>query len=82
MPADKNHKPLRQVASEKLHGKDANPSLLGDPVSLAAEQKSTDGTQLAPTPTEGDQTKKDPADHDNGPSGSQGSAPEGGRSKL
>ncbi|KAK4457046.1 hypothetical protein QBC42DRAFT_46874 [Cladorrhinum samala] len=30
-------KPLRQLAAEKLHGKGANPTLLGDPVSLKAE---------------------------------------------
>ncbi|KAK4168995.1 hypothetical protein QBC43DRAFT_296329 [Cladorrhinum sp. PSN259] len=34
---DNNDKPLRQLAAEKLHGKDANPTLLGDPVSLKAE---------------------------------------------
>ncbi|KAK4188182.1 hypothetical protein QBC35DRAFT_209239 [Podospora australis] len=33
----KNEKPLRQLAAEKLHGKGANPSMLGDPISLKAE---------------------------------------------
>ncbi|KAK0666863.1 hypothetical protein QBC41DRAFT_325061 [Cercophora samala] len=30
-------KPLRQIAAEKLHGPNANPSMLGDPISLKAE---------------------------------------------
>ncbi|KAK0742247.1 hypothetical protein B0T21DRAFT_409080 [Apiosordaria backusii] len=30
-------KPLRQIAAEKLHGPNANPSQLGDPISLKAE---------------------------------------------
>lgn len=76
----KSHKPLRQVAAEKLHGKDANPTLLGDPVSLAAESESTDGSEAAPL-SKDDQTTKDPVDHDNGPSG-HGSGAKGGRSKL
>ncbi|KAK0623910.1 hypothetical protein B0T14DRAFT_565227 [Immersiella caudata] len=36
-----NSKPLRQRAAEKLHGKDANPSQLGDPISLKAETSDT-----------------------------------------
>ncbi|KAK0636042.1 hypothetical protein B0T17DRAFT_650925 [Bombardia bombarda] len=36
-PSDTSHKPLRQLAAEKLHGKGANPSMLGDPISLKAE---------------------------------------------
>ena len=31
---------LREKAAKKLHGPDANPSLLGDPISLKAEQSS------------------------------------------
>ncbi|KAK0639701.1 hypothetical protein B0T16DRAFT_463347 [Cercophora newfieldiana] len=34
-------KPLRQRAAEKLHGKGANPSQLGDPISLKAETSDT-----------------------------------------
>ncbi|KAK3685354.1 hypothetical protein B0T22DRAFT_442533 [Podospora appendiculata] len=34
-PSD--NKPLRQLAAEKLHGKGANPSQLGDPISMKAE---------------------------------------------
>ncbi|KAK4201965.1 hypothetical protein QBC40DRAFT_277169 [Triangularia verruculosa] len=30
-------KPLRQIAAEKLHGPNANPSQLGDPISLKTE---------------------------------------------
>ncbi|KAF2092150.1 hypothetical protein K490DRAFT_53295 [Saccharata proteae CBS 121410] len=37
-------KPLRQVASEKLHGQDSNPSQLGDPVSLKAEASDSSPT--------------------------------------
>lgn len=33
----KESKPLRQLAAEKLHGNGANPTLLGDPVSLKVE---------------------------------------------
>jgi len=36
-PNSKADKPLRQLAAEKLHGKGANPSQLGDPTSLKAE---------------------------------------------
>lgn len=36
-PSDQSHKPLRQLAAEKLHGKGSNPSQLGDPISLKAE---------------------------------------------
>ncbi|KAH8775466.1 hypothetical protein F5883DRAFT_518876 [Diaporthe sp. PMI_573] len=38
---------LREKAARKLHGPDANPSLLGDPISLKAEQSSN-----VPTPGE------------------------------
>ncbi|KAI2620536.1 hypothetical protein GGR54DRAFT_103709 [Hypoxylon sp. NC1633] len=33
----KDHESLREKAAKKLHGPDANPSLLGDPISLKAE---------------------------------------------
>ncbi|KAK3328079.1 hypothetical protein B0T19DRAFT_423651 [Cercophora scortea] len=36
-PSDRDNKPLRQLAAEKLHGKGANPSQLGDPISMKAE---------------------------------------------
>lgn len=39
---------LREKASKKLHGKDANPSQLGDPISLKAETSSL-------VPTENDE---------------------------
>jgi hypothetical protein len=32
-----SNKPLRQLATEKIHGEGANPTQLGDPVSLKAE---------------------------------------------
>ncbi|KAK3366281.1 hypothetical protein B0T24DRAFT_416652 [Lasiosphaeria ovina] len=32
-----SNKPLRQLAAEKLHGEGANPSQLGDPISMKAE---------------------------------------------
>ncbi|KAK3994807.1 hypothetical protein QBC44DRAFT_235654 [Cladorrhinum sp. PSN332] len=38
----KQGKPLRQLAAEKLHGKNANPTLLGDPVSLKVETTDSD----------------------------------------
>ncbi|KAK0720244.1 hypothetical protein B0H67DRAFT_643524 [Lasiosphaeris hirsuta] len=49
-----NHsKPLRQLAAEKLHGKGANPSQLGDPISLKAETSDTTvpGTNDSDMPT-------------------------------
>lgn len=83
------HTPLRQLAAEKLHGKDANPTLLGDPVSIAIESTpndNADGGKEAATSAAakaGDnQTKKDPVDHDNGPTGSSGSVKKGPASKL
>ena len=36
-----NGETLRELATKKLHGKDANPSQLGDPISLKAESSST-----------------------------------------
>ncbi|KAK5652171.1 hypothetical protein OQA88_10813 [Cercophora sp. LCS_1] len=38
-------KPLRQLAAEKAHGKGANPSQLGDPISLKSETSSADPPQ-------------------------------------
>lgn len=38
-------KPLRQLAAEKAQGKGANPSQLGDPISLKAETTDTDPPQ-------------------------------------
>ncbi|KAK2597790.1 hypothetical protein N8I77_012552 [Diaporthe amygdali] len=38
---------LREKAAKKLHGADANPSQLGDPISLKAEQ-----SENVPTPSE------------------------------
>ncbi|KAK3941003.1 hypothetical protein QBC46DRAFT_383831 [Diplogelasinospora grovesii] len=46
-------KPLRQLAAEKIHGKGANPSQLGDPVSLKAETSATIRS-TAPTPDDTD----------------------------
>jgi hypothetical protein len=52
----KPHKPLRQLAMEKTHGEGANPSLLGDPISLAAEATPDDNSdgatnqEASPTP--------------------------------
>lgn len=43
--ATTRHKPLRQLAAEKLHGPGANPSQLGDPISLKAETSSTEPAQ-------------------------------------
>jgi len=36
------YKPLRQLAVEKTHGEGANPTLLGDPISLATEETTDD----------------------------------------
>lgn len=103
--AGSDKKPLRQLASEKLHGKGANPSQLGDPVSLKAEaadseptnqdrgakgkggetlkekmenkiQKNEKGDQNEtmlgdPVSLKAETSKKDPVDHDNGPSKSK-----------
>ncbi|KAK7708031.1 hypothetical protein SLS64_006853 [Diaporthe eres] len=41
------HETLREKATKKLHGEGANPSQLGDPISLKAEQSSN-----VPTPGE------------------------------
>ncbi len=41
-----SNKPLRQLAAEKLHGKGANPSQLGDPISMKAETSDTNAPQL------------------------------------
>lgn len=41
------HETLREKAAKKLHGPNANPSQLGDPISLKAEQSSN-----VPTPGE------------------------------
>ncbi|KAK3351082.1 hypothetical protein B0H65DRAFT_107621 [Neurospora tetraspora] len=45
-----NKKPLRQLAAEKLNGPNANPSQLGDPISLKSEtnQDSPDNVQYDP----------------------------------
>lgn len=37
MPSSHRKKPLRQVAAEKLNGPNANPSQLGDPISMESE---------------------------------------------
>ncbi|KAK8034697.1 hypothetical protein PG993_009692 [Apiospora rasikravindrae] len=42
--ASSNHETLREKASKKLHGPDANPSMLGDPISLKAESSQTNPT--------------------------------------
>ncbi|KAK3370513.1 hypothetical protein B0H63DRAFT_514614 [Podospora didyma] len=42
MSPSSDHKPLRQLAAEKLHGEGANPSQLGDPISLKAETSDYD----------------------------------------
>lgn len=44
----KDHETLREKAAKKLHGPDANPSQLGDPISLKAETSET-----IPKPEEG-----------------------------
>ena len=59
----------RQIATDKIHGKGTNPSQLGDPVSLKAEEN-----VQAPTPTEGDQSESDKeGNHREPPSSSGGS---------
>jgi hypothetical protein len=48
--------------------------MLGDPVSLATETTPDDNADGGKRAASGkDQTKADPADHDNGPSGGPGS---------
>jgi len=44
----KDHETLREKAAKKLHGPDANPSQLGDPISLKAET-----SDVIPKPEEG-----------------------------
>jgi hypothetical protein len=58
--------------------------LLGDPASLAVETTPDDNADGGKHAASGkDQTKADPADHDNGPSGSSGSVTKDStRSKL
>jgi len=46
-----SHKPLRQLAAEKLHGEGANPSQLGDPISLKAETSDTNDPSPDQIPT-------------------------------
>ncbi|OIW29353.1 hypothetical protein CONLIGDRAFT_680200 [Coniochaeta ligniaria NRRL 30616] len=91
------HKGLRQLAVEKTHGEGANPSLLGDPISLttevATEDQSDSGnpsettadstsaknteTAKCGTTSDDNHTKRDPVDHDNGPSRDSGSVTPG-----
>ena len=49
----KSEKPLRQLATEKIHGKGSNPSQLGDPISLKAEESANQYTS-----TKGSQSDK------------------------
>ncbi|EGO61017.1 hypothetical protein NEUTE1DRAFT_115951 [Neurospora tetrasperma FGSC 2508] len=48
--SSQDKKPLRQVAAEKVNGPNANPSQLGDPISLKAEtnQNPPDNVEYAP----------------------------------
>ena len=45
---------LRQLAGQKVQGKDSNPSQLGDPVSMKAEE-----SNKVPTPTEADVSEQE-----------------------
>ncbi|KAK3403425.1 hypothetical protein B0T20DRAFT_389079 [Sordaria brevicollis] len=49
MPSQ-NKKPLRQVAAEKLNGPNANPSQLGDPISMKSETNTDTPPGLEYTP--------------------------------
>ncbi|EAA32436.1 hypothetical protein GE21DRAFT_7480 [Neurospora crassa] len=48
--SSQDKKPLRQIAAEKVNGPNANPSQLGDPISLKAEtnQNPPDNVEYAP----------------------------------
>lgn len=51
--SQKGGETLREKAAKKLHGPDANPSQLGDPISLKAET-----SDHVPTPSEGGAQKE------------------------
>ncbi|CCC10164.1 hypothetical protein SMACR_02742 [Sordaria macrospora] len=50
MPSSQDKKPLRQLAAEKLNGPDANPSQLGDPISLKSETNQDSPNNVEYTP--------------------------------
>ncbi|KAK3956148.1 hypothetical protein QBC32DRAFT_165017 [Pseudoneurospora amorphoporcata] len=56
-------KPLRQIAAEKLYGPNANPSQLGDPISLKSEtsQDSPQNVEYTPEGAEVSPSKKSSA---------------------
>lgn len=88
--------PLRQLTVEKVHGKGANPSLLGDPTSLTTEVTVEDRSReanesattseaestIGGTTAHDGQTINDSADHDNRPSGTRGGKTKDLASKL
>lgn len=60
MPSSQDKKPLRQIAAEKLNGPNANPSQLGDPISLKSEtnqdspsnvEYTPEGAEVSPSPS-------------------------------
>lgn len=53
------HETLREKASGKLHGKDANPSQLGDPISMKAETSSFVPEGEEGTQSQGSAVQKD-----------------------
>ncbi|KAM7189564.1 hypothetical protein V8F20_010103 [Naviculisporaceae sp. PSN 640] len=68
-PQQSENKPLRQIAAEKLHGPDANPSQLGDPISLKAETTNSEFPASGqennqPGPADVSLPQKTPAPHD------------------
>ncbi|ORY55873.1 uncharacterized protein BCR38DRAFT_490878 [Pseudomassariella vexata] len=66
---------LREKATKKLHGPDANPSQLGDPISLKAEQSDT-----VPTSSEeGAGSEKGPKDEQGKDNRGYGGNAEGGK---
>lgn len=77
----KDQETLREKAAKSLHGPDANPSQLGDPISLKAEASDTN-----PTPNEAGTSSSSSPHPSNGSSSStnssKGSSTSGGGEKL
>lgn len=72
----KKHQTLREKATQALHGPDANPSQLGDPISLKAEASNTN-----PTPAEAG-APPSPSSSSASSFSSSSSPPSGGHEKL
>ncbi|KAK3499431.1 uncharacterized protein B0T23DRAFT_450227 [Neurospora hispaniola] len=68
--SSQDKKPLRQVAADKVNGPNANPSQLGDPISLKAEtnqnppdnvEYAPEGAEVSPSPSTRSPSNKSPS---------------------